>query len=45
MNETGYIRSLAERVYEIAVSDEMKRRRKLWSEHNSLVLTPPRKIL
>ena len=41
MDELSYIRSLAKRVYEIATSDEMERRRKLWSDHNSLVLTPP----
>ena len=41
MDELHYVRSLAEKVYEIAVSGEMNRRRNLWSDHNSLVLTPP----
>jgi len=41
MDELNYIRSLAEQVYEIAVSDEMNRRRGLWSDHNSLKLTQP----
>ena len=41
MDELNYVRSLAERVYEIANSDEMNRRRNLWSDHNSLILTPP----
>jgi len=41
MDELNYIRSLAEKVREIAVSDEMNRRRNLWSDHNSLILTPP----
>ena len=40
-NELNYIRSLAEKVCEIAVSDEMNDRRNLWSDHNSLILTPP----
>ena len=41
MKETGYIRSLALRVFEIATSNEMARRRNLWRSHNSLKLTPP----
>ncbi|MCL2813168.1 MAG: hypothetical protein FWD23_01065 [Oscillospiraceae bacterium] len=41
MDEKNYVRSLADRVYEISASGEMERRRNLWSDHNSLVLTPP----
>ncbi|MCL2518005.1 MAG: hypothetical protein FWF15_05525 [Oscillospiraceae bacterium] len=41
MDERNYVRSLAERVYEIGTSDEMNRRRNLWSDHNSLILTQP----
>jgi hypothetical protein len=41
MDEKNYIRSLAKKVREIAVSDEMERRRNLWSDHNCLVFTPP----
>lgn len=41
MDELHYVRSLAEKVCEIAMSDEMNRRRNLWSDHNSLILTPP----
>ena len=41
MNDLAYVSSLAKKACEIAVSDEMNRRRKLWSDHNSLILTPP----
>ena len=41
MDELNYIRDLAKKVYEIATSGEMDRRRNLWSDHNSLILTPP----
>ncbi|MCL2664731.1 MAG: hypothetical protein FWE82_03890, partial [Defluviitaleaceae bacterium] len=41
MDEKNYVRSLAEKVHEISLSDEMNRRRDLWRRHNSLEKTEP----
>ena len=41
MNEVQRIRDLAKETLEYAVSDEMNRRRKLWTDHNSLIFTRP----
>ncbi|NLN04431.1 MAG: hypothetical protein GX166_06400 [Clostridiaceae bacterium] len=41
MNERTRIRDLAKETLEYALSDEMQRRRKLWTNHNSLEFTRP----
>ncbi len=41
MNELNRIRDLAKETLEYATCDEMNRRRKLWSAHNSLHFTRP----
>ena len=41
MNEVQRIRDLAKETLEYALSDEMNRRRKLWTDHNSLIFTRP----
>lgn len=41
MNETVYIRDLAKETFDYAQSDEMARRRRLWTAHNSLHFTRP----
>lgn len=41
MDELQRIKDLAKETYEYAVSDEMERRRRLWTDHNSLIFTRP----
>ena len=41
MNEIERIRELAKKTREFALSDEMERRRRLWTDHNSLCFSRP----
>ncbi len=41
MNDIERIRELAKETREFALSPEMERRRKLWTDHNSLRFTRP----
>ena len=41
MNDIERVRDLAKKTREFALSPEMERRRKLWTDHNSLYFTRP----